>query len=252
MKVRLNNRNGKLGFTLIELMVVIAILASVAAIGYPAYMKHMRDGELQKAQENLKSVHLMLTEFKQDHNSFPCDRSAEDLTEANPDINYGVLTGDYSNCYFRQLLYNKEAAEKNFYASISPGGRSTKEPNDKKAGGKGLSRGENAFAYVMRKSSDDPDAKEPVNGSNVPLAMCGIYPSDAPYTGDQMVFDNVSFGGKVLVLRTDGSVTDIGNDLQENEADDSKASMKQDVDIFPEKRNGNSSAPNYYVLSPEL
>lgn len=251
MKLRLNNNNGKLGFTLIELMVVIAILASVAAIGYPAYMKHMRDGELQKAQENLKSVHLMLTEFKQDHNTFPCDRSAEDLTEADPDINFGVLTGDYSNCYFRQLLYSKGAVEKNFYASISPGGRATKEPDDKKAGGKALARGENAFAYVMRKSSDNPEVKEPVNGANVPLAMCGIYPSDTPYSGDQMVFDNTSFGGKALVLRTDGSVTDLEKDLEESD-DDSKATLKKSVDIFPEKRDGSSTAPNYYVLSPEL
>lgn len=252
MKLRLNNNNGKLGFTLIELMVVIAILASVAAIGYPAYMKHMRDGELQTAQENLKSVHLMLTEFKQEHNSYPCDRSAEDLTNADPDINFGVLTGDYSNCYFRQLLYAKESVETNFYASISPGGRSTKKPDNNKAGGKALARGENAFAYVMRKSSDDPAVKEPVNGSFVPLAICGIYPSDNPYSGDQMVFDNSSFGGKVFILRTDGSVTNIEKDLVESDDDDSKATMKKDADIFPEKRNGSSSAQNYYVLSPEL
>lgn len=239
-------------WSLVSSAVVGLICFFVHAIGYPAYMKHMRDGELMRAREQLKSVHLMLTEFKTEYGSFPCDNTAERLLEEQPDLDYGELTGDYSNCYFRQLFYSKGAEEKNFYADIFPGGRSTRQPDGRKAGGKALARGENAFAYVMSRSTDDPELKGPVNGSNVPLAICGVYPSDIPYIGNQIEFDNVSFYGKVLILRTDGSVIDIATDLQENEADDTKASLKMNVDIFPKQKDGTSSMRNYYVLSPEL
>jgi type IV pilus assembly protein PilE len=44
------------GFTLIEMMVVVAILAIVAAIAYPTYMDHVRKGHRAAAQAFLVEV----------------------------------------------------------------------------------------------------------------------------------------------------------------------------------------------------
>ena len=95
--------NKKKGFTLIELMVVIGILAALASIGYGPILDHMNDGDRQKANSNLKSLHTVLQGFKSDNGSYPCDSTAERLQEEKPELNFGALTGDNSNAYFRQV-----------------------------------------------------------------------------------------------------------------------------------------------------
>ena len=118
------------GFTLIELMVVIAILAALAAIGYGPIIDHMNDGDRQMASSNLKSLHTVLQGFKTDHGSFPCDATAERLQEEKPDLNFGSLTGDNSNAYFRQVYYSaSNVSEKPFFAKIKTMSRMIRQRN---------------------------------------------------------------------------------------------------------------------------
>ncbi len=242
------------GFTLIELMVVIAILAALGAMSYGPIMDRMNDGDRQVASNNLKQIHTMLLQFNTDRGMFPCDSSAEELMESYPDINFGELTGDNSNAYFRQLLMvEKSPTEKVFYAKINCAGKTmAKEGDGKVANGRALERGENAMAYVMRKSTSEEGVKVGVKASdtNAPLAICGVYPSRTPYSGDSVVYDNSSFRGHVFVLSCDGSVKDQDDNMVEDEMDDEKASFKED--IFPETKRGRATAPNYIVVAPEL
>ena len=79
MKITRKITGFKAGFTLIELMVVVAILAALGSIAYPAIMDRMNDGDRQVASSNLKQIHTMLQQFQQDRGSFPCDATAEVL-----------------------------------------------------------------------------------------------------------------------------------------------------------------------------
>ncbi len=250
MKISLNKANRKGGFTLIELMVVIAILAVLGSVSYGPILDHMNDGERQKAQSNLKSVHSMLQQFKTDHADFPCDATGEELAEKKPDINFGELTGGTSNCYFRQLLMDQaNPSEKNFYAQVSCGGKSVSaEGDDKVANGRALERGENSIAYVMLKG--DEGQKNSVKATNAPLAICNVYPSKNAYSGDKVVYDNSSFRGHIFVLACDGSVSDKNKIAEEDDNDSDKATLKED--IFPETKKGRATAPDYIVLPPDL
>lgn len=246
--------NKKKGFTLIELMVVIAILAALASIGYGPIIDHMNDGDRQKASSNLKSLHTMLQGFKTDNGSYPCDSTAERLQEDNPELNFGALTGDSSNAYFRQVYYtSSNVSEKPFFAKVACNGLNvTQEGDEKLANGAALSRGENAMAYVMRKNGEDHNVKNGVNKSNAPLAICGIYPSNTPYVGDAVAFDGSSFRGHAFLLSCDGSVKDLERDLEEDESSGGdKYIMSAGKSLFPENKKGGSTADNYLILSPE-
>lgn len=252
MKLSALKKNRK-GFTLIELMVVIAILAALASIGYGPILDHMNDGDRQKASSNLKSLHTVLQGFKTENGSYPCDSTAERLQEEKPDLNFGALTGDSSNAYFRQVYYiSSNVSEKPFFAKVTCNGLNVVQEGDEKlANGQALTRGENAMAYVMRKNSEDPNMKDGVSKSNAPLAVCGVYPSTTPYVGDQVAFDGTSFRGHAFLLSCDGSVKDLERDLTEDENTEDKYTLNSGKSLFPETKKGRSTADSYYVLSPE-
>lgn len=253
MKTPIIKKNRKGGFTLIELMVVIAILAALASIGYGPILDHMNDGERQKANSNLKSVFTLLQQFKMDNGSYPCDATADSLQEDNSDRDFGALKGDHSNAYFRQLFFkNGVESERPFYAKVDVGNLHVlKEGDDRIANGQALSKGENAMSYVLRRDPQDDNVKIGVSKSNAPLAMCSIYPSSTPYSGDKIQIDMNSFKGHLFVLSGDGAVVDREKDIEESADNDDIGVMKKDKDLFPETKRGRATAQEYLVLTPE-
>ncbi len=253
MKTSIPKKNRKGGFTLIELMVVIAILATLASIGYGPILDHMNDGDRQKANTNLKSVFTLLQQFKMDNGSFPCDATGDRLQEDNSDRDFGDLKGDHSNAYFRQLYFKSGVeSEKPFFAKLSaPGLNIQREGDEKLAGGRALAPGENAMSYVMRRDKGDDNVKIAVEKSNAPLSMCSVYPAATPYAGDKVQIDMTSFRGHFFVLFCDGSVSDQEDNIQESEDDETVGVFKEGKDIFPETKRGRQTAADHLVLTPE-
>ncbi len=251
MKIQLNRQ--KKGFTLIELMVVIAILASLAAVGYGPIMEHMNDGDRQQASSNLSQVQKLLLTFSQENGSYPCDATADALLEdeRNAEYNFGELKGDRANAYFRQLFYKGNPTEATFYAKHN----GTKEPDGKFANGQALTKGENAFAYVLRKESTNPEdapGKRSVTGTSTPLAFSCVPSSRTPYTGDKLKFNRELFYAHAFMVKTDGAVTDLKEKLQEDGEDDTKSVYVKDYTPFPETKKGRDTSPDYIIVTPEL
>jgi type IV pilus assembly protein PilE len=58
------------GFTLIELMVVVAIVAILASIAIPSYSKYVQRGDLVEATQTLSQFRVQMEQWYQDKNTY--------------------------------------------------------------------------------------------------------------------------------------------------------------------------------------
>ena len=86
MRKLLANRKG---FTLIELMIVVAIIGILAAVAIPAFLRYIRDSKTAEAQENLSAISKgALAYYDEEHNT----ATADDLTAG---ATGNIITGRY-------------------------------------------------------------------------------------------------------------------------------------------------------------
>ncbi len=180
--MKLIKRKRNQGFTLVELLVVISIIAALAALAMPVIMKQQKKAAMTEATSNAKQIFYLMVEFDQDFGEFPSDNTAIDELSG--------YTGSTSNDYLAQFIgggYTQ--SEEIFYAK---GGASTNRKPDNVITTKNdqLRAGECGFAYIKGQSTSD--------NSGRPILL-------TPYDGSQK-FKPDPYDGKCVVLRIDGSV----------------------------------------------
>ena len=78
-------RDNERGFTLIEMMIVVAIIAILVAILVPNFMRARAQAQTAACEANLKEIATALELYQTDHQTYPSATSA-DVTSAEANI----------------------------------------------------------------------------------------------------------------------------------------------------------------------
>jgi prepilin-type N-terminal cleavage/methylation domain-containing protein len=189
-----NNPNYRRGFTLVELLVVIVIIASLAALSAPMIMRQVKKAAQTEAISNSKQIGLAMFEFENDYGSFPSAATLEDVEESFPDAVVKGAAGGDSNGYFKQLFQcGITQSEEMFYAKA----RGTKKPDgDISSSTEALAEREVGFGYLM-------DGDEGLSTAGNPSRVITV----TPLAADGTNFDADPFDGKAIALKIDQSVS---------------------------------------------
>jgi type IV pilus assembly protein PilE len=77
------------GFTLIELMVTVAIVAILSAVAMPAYRDYVMRGRISQATSNLAGMRVKLEQFYQDNRTYEGACAAGALAAPPPNDDFG-------------------------------------------------------------------------------------------------------------------------------------------------------------------
>ena len=86
-------KNLQKGFTLIELMIVVAIIAILAAIAIPAYQNYLIRSQVSEGAVLADGVKTPLTEYYSNHGSFPSSTASIGLPATAASIGGKYVSG---------------------------------------------------------------------------------------------------------------------------------------------------------------
>lgn len=103
------NGNNAQGFTLIELMIVVAIIAFLAAIAVPQYFKYQMRARQAEAAMNLASLHTAMQAYFAEHGEYTTVLTGKDGIGWKPEGYQGG--GKQENFYYTYGFYFPGAQE---------------------------------------------------------------------------------------------------------------------------------------------
>jgi prepilin-type N-terminal cleavage/methylation domain-containing protein len=87
-----NRRPGSHGFTLVELMIAIAILSVIAVIAVPAYLGYIKEARLGTLRMNLDTLRVPLEDYRLDNGNY--GTTGTTYTDATIKSQFGWEPGD--------------------------------------------------------------------------------------------------------------------------------------------------------------
>jgi prepilin-type N-terminal cleavage/methylation domain-containing protein len=192
--MKTNVQTTRRGFTLVELLVVIVIIASLAGLTAPMVIRQRKKADQTEAINNAKQIGLAMFEFESEYASFPDTTTVTTVTDNTSTT--VPMDASTANGAFRQLFgAGYTQSEQMFYAKTP----STKKPDGNITGTNCLAPGEVGFGYIVRGAVGLTTGGNPAR----PYAVTPLLGT----SGED--FDAGPFDGKAVVLRVDNSVSSL-------------------------------------------
>lgn len=112
------------GFSLIELMIVVAIMAILAAIAIPSFMRFQMKAKTSEATTNLGAIRTCEEAYRAENDVYWTCTASPPLggTDAKPDAweDAGALTGEASDTSFQNIGFAPDGPPRYMYEVVVP------------------------------------------------------------------------------------------------------------------------------------
>ena len=86
----MNKSCNEKGFTLIELMIVVAVIGILASLAYPSYTEYVLRAKRGDAKVGLLGAQLAQEKYRANHTTYATTLAAASISSTSPDGNYTI------------------------------------------------------------------------------------------------------------------------------------------------------------------